>query len=132
MEVIANGSKIQTADFIENVMKSILEQQLTHEKNGNYKEAETCRLQFEENRKNLEKRRLYEMETRHKKENADIEKAHNEELSHFNKFWDQKMDEYNAEGDRLCNELTTKHNAEIQKTKEDLEKRLTPETKESS
>lgn len=91
-----NGTKGQSADFIENLMKSILEQQLNHEKNGNYKEAETCRLQFEESRKNLEKRRLYEMEARHKKENHDIEKAHNEELGHFNKFWDQKLQEFLA------------------------------------
>ena len=53
MAELLNGSKIQTADIIENVMKSILEKQLEYEKTGNYKDAEVCRQQFEENRKNL-------------------------------------------------------------------------------
>ena len=39
-------------------MKSILEQQLNHEKNGNYGEAEICKKQFEESKKNLEKRKM--------------------------------------------------------------------------
>lgn len=49
-----------------------------NEKNGNYIEAEKNRLSSEELKRDLELRRVYEMEVRHKDENNEIDKAHNE------------------------------------------------------
>lgn len=47
-----------------------------HQKNGNYVEAEAQRLASEQLRRDLEARRVYEMEQRHAQEDADLERAH--------------------------------------------------------
>lgn len=47
-----------------------------HQKNGNYVEAETQRLNSEQLKKDLEARRIYEMEQKHGQETNDLKRAH--------------------------------------------------------
>ena len=57
----------KSADYIENVMKTILNQQITYEQKGEYGEAEKWRQKFEESKTKLEKQKLSELQTRHAK-----------------------------------------------------------------
>lgn len=62
----------RTADEIETILESTLAQMNDHQKKGNYIDAENCRLLSEQLKKDLENRRLHEMEQRQKKENSDL------------------------------------------------------------
>lgn len=65
-----------------------------HQRNGNYVEAETCRVNVEQLKKDYESRKLYELQQKHKQQNTDLARTHDQQLDHFNKFWDKKMEEH--------------------------------------
>lgn len=69
--------------------------------NGNYVEAQNCRVMVEQLKKDFQARKLYELNAKHKHENSDLSHTHNEEMEHFNKFWDKKMEEFYGDGQRL-------------------------------
>jgi hypothetical protein len=46
-----------------------------HQKNANYVEAENSRLAGEQLKKDLEARRVYEMEVRHAQEQSDLDRS---------------------------------------------------------
>lgn len=68
----------RSADEIETALNQTLAQMHEHQKNGNYVEAETQRLASEQLRRDLEARRVYEMEQRHAQEDSDLDRAHND------------------------------------------------------
>lgn len=86
----------------------------------------------EQLKKDLEARRIYEMEQRHSQENTDLARAHQDELKTFNDFWDKKIYEYNQEGEKLTRDLQAKHQTELENLKNDMEKQLPYKVKESS
>ena len=55
-----------------------------HQKNGNYVDAENLRVASDQLKKDLEARRVYEMELRHNQERGDLDRAHQDELRTFN------------------------------------------------
>ena len=55
----------RSSDEIETHLNQTLAQMMEHQKNGNYVEAENLRVTSEQLKKDLETRRVYEMETRH-------------------------------------------------------------------
>lgn len=86
----------------------------------------------EQLKKDLEARRVYEMEQRHHQEKSDLARAHQDELKTFNDFWDKKIQEYNQEGEKLTRDLQAKHQTELDNLKNDMEKQLPYKVKESS
>lgn len=66
----------RSADEIETALNQTLSLMHEHQKNGNYVEAENHRLASEQLKRDLEARRIYEMEQRHAQENSDLNRAH--------------------------------------------------------
>lgn len=73
------------------MLNQTLAQMIENQKNGQYVEAENLRITSEQLKKDLEARRVYEMEQRHNQENNDLVRSHEEELKTFNDFWDKKV-----------------------------------------
>lgn len=71
-------------------MAALTEQQLTHERQGKYVEAETLRIKVNDSRRELDRRRENEMNSRHRSERMEFEKGHSDEMTQFNNFWDKK------------------------------------------
>ena len=71
------------------------------QRNGNYVEAENCRVAIEQLKKDYEVRRLYELNEKQKQENSELARSHDDEIDNFNKFWDKKMEDYSKEGQRM-------------------------------
>lgn len=79
------------------ILKSVLDQQLQHEKNGEYKEAEECRLKYLKQKEDHHNQSMANMQARHKREHTDLKNTWDDELASYNKFWDTKMDEFEKE-----------------------------------
>jgi hypothetical protein len=47
-----------------------------HQRNGNYVDAETCRVTVEQLKKDFESRKLYELDQKHKQESGDLARTH--------------------------------------------------------
>ncbi len=60
------------------MLNQTLAQMYEHQKTGDYIEAEKLRLMSEQLKKDLETRRVYEMEQRHNQENNDVVRAREE------------------------------------------------------
>ena len=75
-------------------MKEILDEQLSHEKNGDYKKAEECRKKFEMEKNNQENKTLNGMQNRHRNEQNELRNQQKQELDEFNNFWDKKLDDF--------------------------------------
>ena len=61
-----------------------------HQKNGNYADAEKCRIKIEQLQKDHETRSLYELNIRHKNEMKGLLENNNQELVSMNDFWNKK------------------------------------------
>ena len=80
-----------------------------HQEKGNYVDAETCRLNVEQLKKDFEIQRLYELEQNQKREREDLARTHQQELDNFNKFWDKKLEDFYADGQRMEGEMSQRH-----------------------
>ena len=94
------------------------------QRNGNYVEAENCRINVEQLKKDYQARKLYELNMKHKQENTDLAHTHHQEMENFNKFWDKKMEQFHGDGQRLERDMAERHQHELRTTREDLEKQL--------
>lgn len=65
-----------------------------HAKEGKYVLAENCRINAEKVKKELDCKRVVEVEKRQKKENRDVKKYLKEESVAFEKEWDEKISSY--------------------------------------
>ena len=70
-------------------------------KNGNYAEAESCRLAIEELKKDYEVRKKLDLDQKQKIEREDVEKNHEEEVRVFNEGWEKKMNDYEINGSKM-------------------------------
>lgn len=65
-----------------------------HAKEGKYVLAESCRANAEKLKKELEGKKVVEVERRQKKENREIKKYLKDELLDFAKEWEVKLYDY--------------------------------------
>ena len=54
------------------LLKELLDEQLNHEKNGDYQKAEQCRKKFDQEKNQQEKKTLSGMQERHRQEQNDL------------------------------------------------------------
>ena len=81
----------RSSEELEAMLNQTLAQMMENQKGGQYVEAENLRVMSEQLKRDLEARRVYEMEQRHNQENNDLIRSHQEELKTFNDFWDKKI-----------------------------------------
>ncbi len=122
----------RSSEELEAMLNQTLAQMMENQKGGQYVEAENLRVMSEQLKRDLEARRVYEMEQRHNQENNDLIRSHQEELKTFNDFWDKKIQQYSQEGERLIRDMQAKHQLELDNLKNDMEKQLPYKVKESS
>ena len=122
----------RSADEIETHLNQTQAQMMEHQKNGNYIEAENLRVTAEQLKKDLETRRVYEMEMRQNQEHGDLTRQQEEEMRTFNAFWDKKMNDYESEGNKMANDLEGKHQQDLENLRNQMEKDLPYRVKESS
>lgn len=103
------SKSIGTAEEIEAQLEVKTRQMEDHQRNGNYVDAESCRLTVEQLKKDFEARKLYQLEQKHKQECSDLARTHEQELEHFNKFWDKKMEDHKNDGDKAVADLKLRH-----------------------
>lgn len=61
------SGNIECTVFVYSAMlKQILEQQIQHEKNGQYAEAEECKQRYEKQKEDYRNKTMFDMNTRHK------------------------------------------------------------------
>lgn len=83
-----------------------------HAKEGKYVLAENCRINAEKMKKELDCKRVIEVEKRQKKENRDVKKYLKEELTTFAQEWDEKIANFTQEGAKMIAALKEKHKKE--------------------
>ena len=113
-------------------LKSIFDEQLSHEKNGDYVKAEECRLKFEKNKNDRERKTIHDMQVEHKKQQDQLTSSYNDEVTKFNEYWDNKLAEFDKNSENMVKELSAKHQMDQQKTRDELDKQLSLKVKESS
>ena len=67
-----------------------------HAKEGKYVLVESCRANAEKLKKELESKKVVEVERRQKKENREVKKYLKDELLDFNKEWDVKFNHFSV------------------------------------
>ena len=63
-----------------------------HEQNGEYVDAERCRVEWENRREELKNRQLYELDLTHKKERNGLHNKLMNDLKKLDQFWAIRMD----------------------------------------
>lgn len=91
-----------------------------HQKNGRYAEAEELRVNSEQLRRDLEARRVYEMEQQHAHERAQLARARDDELKNSSNFWEKKMADYSSEGERQVKDMEERHRQDADNTRANL------------
>ena len=70
-------------------------------KNGNYAEAENCRLAIEELKKDYEVRKKYDLDQKQKQEREDVERNQEDERRALGDGWEKKMNDYEINGQKM-------------------------------
>ncbi|CAD8105761.1 unnamed protein product [Paramecium sonneborni] len=127
-----NEPNLNTANDIEQYIKTLLQFQDSCEKSAEYMQADAAQKRIVELRKLLVSRRRKEMQQAHYQQEQEIERAHLDEFNQFNQFWDEKMQKFNDEASAVESDLLNRQQNEFNKVSEELERTIPIKPKESS
>jgi hypothetical protein len=85
-----------------------------HAKEGKYVLAENCRANAEKIKKEIDTKKVTEVERRQKKENRDVKKYLKEEQLTLKQEWEGKIGSFVQEGAKIIASLKEKHKKERQ------------------
>ncbi|CAD8189557.1 unnamed protein product [Paramecium pentaurelia] len=131
-DLFPNEPNLNTANEVEQYIKTLLQYQDSCEKSAEYMQADAAQKRIVELKKQLVQRRRKEMQQAHNQQEQEIERAHLEEYNQFNQFWDEKMQKFNDEASAVESELLNKQQNEFNKVSEELERTIPSRPKESS
>ncbi|CAD8201619.1 unnamed protein product [Paramecium octaurelia] len=131
-DLFPNEPNLNTANDVEQYIKTLLQYQDSCEKSAEYMQADAAQKRIVELKKQLVQRRRKEMQQAHYQQEQEIERAHLEEFNQFNRFWDEKMQKFNDEASAVEQELLNKQQNEFNKVSEELERTIPSKPKESS
>ncbi|CAD8203523.1 unnamed protein product [Paramecium octaurelia] len=131
-DLFSNEPKLNTANDVEQYIKTLQQYQDSCEKSSEYMQADAAQKRIVELKKQLVQRRRKEMQQAHSQQEQEIERAHLDDFNQFNQFWDQKMQTFNDEASAVEQELLNKQQNEYNKVSEELESTISQKPKESS
>ncbi|CAD8110728.1 unnamed protein product [Paramecium sonneborni] len=132
LDPLPNEPNLNTANDIDQYIKTLLQFQDSCEKSAEYMQADAAQKRIVELKKQLISRRRKEMQQAHYQQEQEIERAHLEEFNQFNQFWDEKMQKFNDEASAVESDLLNRQQNEFNKVSEELERTIPLKPKESS
>lgn len=116
---------------LEGFIEMLYAHQLKCEEECKYVEAEMAKNRVDELKKELKRRQEAESQMKFQADLEELEQAHIQEFNTFNEEWDVKMNEFHVHSAGLLRSLEEKHEQELLENREELEKKLGDNYKQS-